>query len=171
MWEVMSFGERPYWDMSNQDVINAIEQDYRLPPPTDCPSSLHQLMLDCWQKERNSRPRFAQIVSALDKLIRNPASLKIITLELGALSQPLLDRASPHCGAYPSVAEWLRAIKMGRYEDNFSNAGFTGFDLVAQISAEDLLRIGVTVVGHQKKILSSIQGLTPQTKPATAAHN
>lgn len=20
MWEVMSFGERPYWDMSNQDV-------------------------------------------------------------------------------------------------------------------------------------------------------
>ena len=21
MWEVMSFGERPYWDMSNQDVI------------------------------------------------------------------------------------------------------------------------------------------------------
>ncbi|XP_017597861.1 PREDICTED: ephrin type-B receptor 3-like, partial [Corvus brachyrhynchos] len=31
MWEVLSFGERPYWDMSNQDVINAIEQDYRLP--------------------------------------------------------------------------------------------------------------------------------------------
>lgn len=20
MWEVMSYGERPYWDMSNQDV-------------------------------------------------------------------------------------------------------------------------------------------------------
>ena len=23
MWEVMSFGERPYWDMSNQDVRGA----------------------------------------------------------------------------------------------------------------------------------------------------
>ncbi|KPP58391.1 ephrin type-B receptor 4-like, partial [Scleropages formosus] len=78
MWEVMSFGERPYWDMSNQDVINAIEQDYRLPPPPDCPTSLHQLMLDCWQKERGTRPRFAAIVSALDKLIRNPASLKVV---------------------------------------------------------------------------------------------
>jgi len=22
MWEVMSYGERPYWDMSNQDVWN-----------------------------------------------------------------------------------------------------------------------------------------------------
>lgn len=23
MWEVMSYGERPYWDMSNQDVRNS----------------------------------------------------------------------------------------------------------------------------------------------------
>nr|2VWU_A Chain A, EPHRIN TYPE-B RECEPTOR 4 [Homo sapiens]2VWV_A Chain A, EPHRIN TYPE-B RECEPTOR 4 [Homo sapiens]2VWW_A Chain A, EPHRIN TYPE-B RECEPTOR 4 [Homo sapiens]2VWX_A Chain A, EPHRIN TYPE-B RECEPTOR 4 [Homo sapiens]2VWY_A Chain A, EPHRIN TYPE-B RECEPTOR 4 [Homo sapiens]2VWZ_A Chain A, EPHRIN TYPE-B RECEPTOR 4 [Homo sapiens]2VX0_A Chain A, EPHRIN TYPE-B RECEPTOR 4 [Homo sapiens]2VX1_A Chain A, EPHRIN TYPE-B RECEPTOR 4 [Homo sapiens]2X9F_A Chain A, EPHRIN TYPE-B RECEPTOR 4 [Homo sapiens]2XV len=90
MWEVMSFGERPYWDMSNQDVINAIEQDYRLPPPPDCPTSLHQLMLDCWQKDRNARPRFPQVVSALDKMIRNPASLKIVARENGGASHPLL---------------------------------------------------------------------------------
>ena len=57
-------------------VINAIEQDYRLPPPMDCPSALHQLMLDCWQKDRNARPRFTDIVSTLDKMIRNPANLK-----------------------------------------------------------------------------------------------
>lgn len=57
-------------------VINAIEQDYRLPPPMDCPSALHQLMLDCWQKDRNHRPKFGQIVNTLDKMIRNPNSLK-----------------------------------------------------------------------------------------------
>lgn len=27
MWEVMSFGERPYWDMSNQDV--SVPQSYQ----------------------------------------------------------------------------------------------------------------------------------------------
>lgn len=43
----------------------------------DCPATLYQLMLDCWQKERNNRPKFEQIVSILDKLIRNPGSLKI----------------------------------------------------------------------------------------------
>ena len=26
MWEVMSYGERPYWNWSNQDVIKAIEK-------------------------------------------------------------------------------------------------------------------------------------------------
>uniref|UniRef100_A0AAZ3R6P8 receptor protein-tyrosine kinase n=1 Tax=Oncorhynchus tshawytscha TaxID=74940 RepID=A0AAZ3R6P8_ONCTS len=48
--------ERPYWDMSNQDVINAVEQDYRLPPTRSV--LLHSLMLDCCLKE------------ALDRLIQ-----------------------------------------------------------------------------------------------------
>lgn len=33
MWEVISYGERPYWNWSNQDVIKAVEKGYRLPPP------------------------------------------------------------------------------------------------------------------------------------------
>ncbi|KAJ6654946.1 hypothetical protein lerEdw1_006417 [Lerista edwardsae] len=164
MWEVMSFGERPYWDMSNQDVINAIEQDYRLPPPTDCPTSLHQLMLDCWQKDRNARPRFSQIVSSLDKLIRNPASLKIVSRGNGGPSHPLLDQRLPHCSSFGSVGDWLHAIRMGRYEENFASAGFTSFELVSQLSTEDLLRLGVTLAGHQKKILSSIQSMRVQSK-------
>lgn len=37
LWEVMSYGERPYWNWSNQDVIKSIEKGYRLPAPMDCP--------------------------------------------------------------------------------------------------------------------------------------
>ena len=33
MWEVMSYGERPYWNWSNQDVIKAVDKGFRLPPP------------------------------------------------------------------------------------------------------------------------------------------
>uniref|UniRef100_A0A8B9GUB9 receptor protein-tyrosine kinase n=1 Tax=Astyanax mexicanus TaxID=7994 RepID=A0A8B9GUB9_ASTMX len=76
MWEVISYGERPYWEMSNQDVIKAIDEGYRLPAPMDCPVVLHQLMLDCWEKNRSDRPKFGQIVSSLDRLIRNPGCLK-----------------------------------------------------------------------------------------------
>uniref|UniRef100_A0A671XVI9 receptor protein-tyrosine kinase n=1 Tax=Sparus aurata TaxID=8175 RepID=A0A671XVI9_SPAAU len=162
MWEVMSFGERPYWDMSNQDVINAIEQDYRLPPPMDCPSALHQLMLDCWQKDRNVRPRFTDIVSTLDKMIRNPTSLKAVANIPAVPSQPLLDRSIPDFNTFSSVEDWLAAIKMSQYRDNFLNSGFTSLQLVAQMTSEDLLRIGVTLAGHQKKILSNIQSMRVQ---------
>uniref|UniRef100_A0A8P4G9U4 receptor protein-tyrosine kinase n=1 Tax=Dicentrarchus labrax TaxID=13489 RepID=A0A8P4G9U4_DICLA len=168
MWEVMSYGERPYWDMSNQDVINAIEQDYRLPPPPDCPSSLHALMLDCWQKERANRPRFCDVVASLDRLIRNPASLKVTHSEGPSSSQPLLDqRVPPPLSACGSVSEWLRAIKMERYEQSFLQAGFTSMDIVSQLNTEDLLRVGVTLAGHQKKILSSVQTLRIHKAPPT----
>uniref|UniRef100_A0A3P9KA23 receptor protein-tyrosine kinase n=1 Tax=Oryzias latipes TaxID=8090 RepID=A0A3P9KA23_ORYLA len=165
MWEVMSFGERPYWDMSNQDVINAIEQDYRLPPPPDCPTHLHQLMLDCWQKDRSARPRFSDLVSALDKLIRNPASLKIVAQEGAGPSYPLLDQRAPLAlSPCTSVGDWLRSIKMERYEDSFLQAGFNSVDQLAQLSTQDLLHMGVTLAGHQRKILSSVQTLTFQNK-------
>lgn len=168
MWEVMSYGERPYWDMSNQDVINAIEQDYRLPPPPECPASLHALMLDCWQKERAHRPRFCDIVAGLDRLIRNPASLKVELPDLPSPSQPLLDqRVPPPLSSCGSVSEWLRAIKMDRYQQNFLQAGLSSLEAVSQLNTDDLLRVGVTLAGHQKKILSSIQTLRTHKAPPT----
>ena len=42
----------------------------------DCPEALYLLMMDCWQRERSTRPKFDEIVGVLDKLIRNPSSLK-----------------------------------------------------------------------------------------------
>uniref|UniRef100_A0A3B5MI71 receptor protein-tyrosine kinase n=1 Tax=Xiphophorus couchianus TaxID=32473 RepID=A0A3B5MI71_9TELE len=153
MWEVMSYGERPYWDMTNQDVINAIEQDYRLPPPMDCPNALHQLMLDCWQKDRNNRPKFSQIVNNLDKMIRNPNTLKAMTP---------LSSGIPDFSTFSTVDEWLDAIKMGQYKENFANSDFSTFDVVSQMTMDDILRIGVTLAGHQKKILNSVQMMRAQ---------
>ncbi|XP_058017323.1 ephrin type-B receptor 2 isoform X3 [Ahaetulla prasina] len=162
MWEVTSYGERPYWDMTNQDVINAIEQDYRLPPPMDCPSALHQLMLDCWQKDRNHRPKFGQIVNTLDKMIRNPNSLKAMAPLSSGINLPLLDRTIPDYSSFNTVDEWLEAIKMGQYKENFASNGFSSFDLVSQMTMEDILRVGVTLAGHQKKILNSVQVMRTQ---------
>ena len=42
----------------------------------ECPEAIYHLMLDAWQKERNSRPKFLQIVKTLDKLIRAPELLR-----------------------------------------------------------------------------------------------
>lgn len=137
-----------------------------MPPPMDCPSALHQLMLDCWQKDRNNRPKFSQIVSTLDKMIRNPNSLKAMTplssrysrnglhhiiLKTSNFSRficsfvfalfssvhlPLLDRSTPDFSSFSTVDDWLDAIKMGQYKENFANEGFTSFDVVSQMTME-----------------------------------
>lgn len=66
----------------------------------DCPSALHQLMLDCWQKDRNHRPKFGQIVNTLDKMIRNPNSLKA----MAPLSSGYAPPAPPLSPAPPGPA-------------------------------------------------------------------
>ena len=84
-WEEMSFGERPYWNWSNQDVVKCIEKGYRLPLPSvihlnnhfdnfyiliknfkNCPNILYDLMLRCWNIDRLLRPKFKEIVNDLD---------------------------------------------------------------------------------------------------------
>ncbi|XP_051943534.1 ephrin type-A receptor 4b [Hippocampus zosterae] len=156
MWEVISYGERPYWEMSNQDVIKAIEEGYRLPAPMDCPVVLHQLMLDCWEKGRSERPKFGQIVTILDKLIRNPASLRELA------NSPAGEEPTTPEFSVSTVDEWLEAIKMGQYKENFSSSGYVSLDSILYISVSELAKMGVSLAGHQKKILSSVQSLQTQ---------
>ncbi|KAG7244198.1 hypothetical protein INR49_004271, partial [Caranx melampygus] len=117
-------------------VIKAIEEGYRLPAPMDCPPGLHQLMLDCWQKDRAERPKFDQIVGILDKMIRNPNTLKTPVGTCTRPISPLLDQSTPDFTAFRSVGEWLEAIKMERYRDNFTAAGYSSLESVARMSIE-----------------------------------
>uniref|UniRef100_A0A8C1P0H3 Ephrin type-A receptor 6 n=1 Tax=Cyprinus carpio TaxID=7962 RepID=A0A8C1P0H3_CYPCA len=153
MWEVMSYGERPYWEMSNQDVILSIEEGYRLPAPMGCPVALHQLMLLCWQKERSRRPQFNDVVSFLDKLICNPSSL---------LTFPESPEDMPDYPLFISIGDWLDSIKMSQYKNNFIAAGYTTLDSISTMSIDDVRRIGVSLIGHQRRIVSSIQALRLQ---------
>lgn len=53
-----------------------MEDGFRLPPPRNCPSQLHRLMLECWQKDPGERPRFSQIHSILGKMGQEPEPSK-----------------------------------------------------------------------------------------------
>uniref|UniRef100_A0A8C7EZC8 receptor protein-tyrosine kinase n=1 Tax=Oncorhynchus kisutch TaxID=8019 RepID=A0A8C7EZC8_ONCKI len=167
LWEVMSYGERPYWEMSNQDVIKAVDEGYRLPPPMDCPATLYQLMLDCWQKERNNRPKFEQIVSILDKLIRNPGSLKITANTSPRPANLLLDRSSSEVvQSLGTMGDWLDNVRTLPCKEAFSGVSYSSCDTLPKTSAEDLKKVGVTIVGPQKNIVSSIKALESHSKNA-----
>uniref|UniRef100_A0A671SEB3 Ephrin type-A receptor 10 n=1 Tax=Sinocyclocheilus anshuiensis TaxID=1608454 RepID=A0A671SEB3_9TELE len=162
MWEVMSFGERPYWDMGNQDVIKAIEDGFRLPAPVNCPPSLHQLMLDCWQKERTERPTFTLIHSALSKTMRSPDNIGKCLFFTLKTEISFSERTLPSFPSFSSVGEWLEAVDMGRYKDNFTAAGYCYLESVARMTVQDVLSLGITSLEHQKQILSAIQTLRAQ---------
>eukprot|EP00075_Anas_platyrhynchos_P010490 XP_027299743.1 ephrin type-A receptor 10 isoform X1 [Anas platyrhynchos] len=160
MWEVMSYGERPYWDMSHQDVMKAVEDGFRLPAPANCQPPLHQLMLDCWQKDRSQRPKFSHIHDVLSKMVQSPQPQPCARSRGAAV--PLAERSFAAFPAFSSVGEWLEAIEMGRYRDNFTAAGYCYLESVARMTAQDVLSLGITLAEHQKIILSGIQTLRAQ---------
>ncbi|XP_072211325.1 ephrin type-A receptor 10 isoform X1 [Excalfactoria chinensis] len=159
MWEVMSYGERPYWDMSHQDVMKAVEDGFRLPAPAHCQPTLHQLMLDCWQKERSQRPKFSHIHDVLSKMLQSPEPPPCTR---SRSTVPLTERSFTAFPSFSSVGEWLEAIGMGRYRDNFTAAGCCYLESVARMTAQDVLSLGITQAEHQKTILSGIQTLRAQ---------
>lgn len=49
---------------------------------------------------------------------------------------PLLDQNTPDFTSFRLVSEWLEAIKMERYVDNFTAAGYSSLESVARMTIE-----------------------------------
>ena len=63
------------------------------------------------------------------------------------------------------VAGWLRGLGLERYEQAFRDNDIdTG--LLPRLTADDLIAIGVTSVGHRRRLLDAIASLTTTTTPS-----
>ncbi|OCT92133.1 hypothetical protein XELAEV_180151871mg, partial [Xenopus laevis] len=77
-------------------------------------------------------------------------------------SIPLIERTFTTFPSFNSVGEWLEAIEMERYKDNFTAAGYGYLESVARMTVQDVMSLGINSVEHQKTILSGIQTLRAQ---------
>jgi hypothetical protein len=59
------------------------------------------------------------------------------------------------------VAAWLKNLGLGQYEAAFRDNAIDG-DLLPSLTAEDLRDLGVTIVGHRRKLLDPIAALGVQ---------
>ncbi|KAK0147430.1 Ephrin type-B receptor 5 [Merluccius polli] len=140
-----------------EEVMKAVADQFRLPAPVNCPPALHSLMLQCWQADRGDRPGFDSLLSSLDRLIRHPASLK--AEHTRSCSQPLLSPTPTDLSSVATVSDWLTALKMDRYKDEFERAHLDSLDRVSRLTMEDVQNLGVNLLGHQRKIVSAAQQL------------
>ena len=61
LWELVTKGSKPYPGMTNEHVLEAVPQGYRMPEPKDCPEPFYKIMLDCWKLNDGKRPTFNNI--------------------------------------------------------------------------------------------------------------
>uniref|UniRef100_A0A1I8JQ72 Protein kinase domain-containing protein n=1 Tax=Macrostomum lignano TaxID=282301 RepID=A0A1I8JQ72_9PLAT len=162
MWEVMSFGERPYWNWTNQDVIAA--NGYRLPPPMDCPESVHLLMLDCWKWDRTERPKFPALVRALDRLLHQP---ELLTCQRARPIYEPPTQSIPGRRLRQPAPVALTNLRLERYADAFYQYGVHSMELVPRLTSTDLAAMGISSAAHQKRLLGAIEKLQLHVYEAT----
>ena len=63
LWEIFSFGARPYGDLTNAQVAKCILETRLLQPPEKCPDHIYELMKRCWSSQPSNRPWFHSIVT------------------------------------------------------------------------------------------------------------
>ncbi|CAI5443553.1 unnamed protein product [Caenorhabditis angaria] len=151
IWEALSYGERPYWDWTNQKVISEVMLGYRLPPPMDAPIGIYRIAQWCWRFERHERPSFAQLLAHFHKLILQPGLIESDLGEIGGKSRSQtnlygtmnLPNPPQQAAPMPNLDEFLRQLGLNHvYGQLVSNNIHTVADL-AQTSHLDLLACGL----------------------------
>jgi len=69
IWEILESGKVPYPDKTNKEVIQAINDGFRMEKPKNCIDSLFILMMWCWQAKPEERPTFRQIIEEIQLLV------------------------------------------------------------------------------------------------------
>jgi fyn-related kinase len=67
LYEIITYGRFPYPGMTNAEVLEKIQTGYRMASPPNCPKNLHDIMLECWREDPNSRPTFETLQWQLEE--------------------------------------------------------------------------------------------------------
>ncbi|KAA0716506.1 BDNF/NT-3 growth factors receptor [Triplophysa tibetana] len=79
LWEIFTYGKQPWYQLSNNEVIECITQGRVLQRPRSCPKEVYDLMLGCWQREPYMRLNIKEIHNLLQSLAKaSPVYLDIL---------------------------------------------------------------------------------------------
>lgn len=72
VWELLTYGGRPYENVSARDVPELLEKGDRLPQPNICSIEVYMIMIKCWMLDAESRPGFNELADEFAKMARDP---------------------------------------------------------------------------------------------------
>uniref|UniRef100_A0A8C1X974 Receptor protein-tyrosine kinase n=1 Tax=Cyprinus carpio TaxID=7962 RepID=A0A8C1X974_CYPCA len=78
VWELMTFGSKPYDGIPAREIGDILEKGERLPQPSICTIDVYMIMVKCWMIDADSRPHFRELVAEFSKMARDPSRYLVI---------------------------------------------------------------------------------------------
>lgn len=72
VWELLTFGKRPYENIKSQDILAAIEGGCKLEQPEICSLDVFMVLLSCWDVHADARPTFVQLEDKFAEFAQDP---------------------------------------------------------------------------------------------------
>nr|XP_023021161.1 epidermal growth factor receptor [Leptinotarsa decemlineata] len=72
VWELLTFGGRPYDNVPARDVPELLEKGERLPQPQIASIDVYMTMIKCWMLDAESRPCFKELEDDFSKMAQDP---------------------------------------------------------------------------------------------------
>uniref|UniRef100_A0A6Q2XV13 Receptor protein-tyrosine kinase n=1 Tax=Esox lucius TaxID=8010 RepID=A0A6Q2XV13_ESOLU len=89
VWELMTFGAKPYDLIPARDIPELLEGGERLPQPLICTIDVYMIMVKCWMIDPESRPKFKELVTEFSVMARDPPRYVVIQVRFLFLSSPV----------------------------------------------------------------------------------
>ncbi|XP_036396978.1 receptor tyrosine-protein kinase erbB-4-like [Megalops cyprinoides] len=78
VWELMTFGGKPYDGIPTREIPDLLEKGERLPQPPICTIDVYMVMVKCWMIDADSRPRFKELGAEFCRMARDPQRYLVI---------------------------------------------------------------------------------------------
>ena len=78
IWELLTYGARPYENIAAKDVPDLIEVGHKLPQPDICSLDVYCILLSCWVLDADARPTFKQLAETFAEKARDPGRYLVI---------------------------------------------------------------------------------------------
>lgn len=78
VWELLTYGGRPYEHTPAREVPDLLEKGERLPQPAICTIDVYVLMIKCWMLDAESRPTFSELAEQFSKMARDPGRFLVV---------------------------------------------------------------------------------------------
>ncbi|CAH1179272.1 unnamed protein product [Phaedon cochleariae] len=72
VWELLTFGGRPYDNIPAREVPELLEKGERLPQPQIASIEVYMIMIKCWMLDAESRPCFKELEDDFSKMAQDP---------------------------------------------------------------------------------------------------
>ncbi|XP_066543333.1 receptor tyrosine-protein kinase erbB-4 isoform X1 [Amia ocellicauda] len=78
IWELMTFGGKPYDGIPTREIPDILEKGERLPQPPICTIDVYMVMVKCWMIDADSRPKFKELAAEFSRMARDPQRYLVI---------------------------------------------------------------------------------------------